>query len=144
MYGYNQLLFVTSHRKFAYSGQPLYWIKMPWNQSGPIKRHPLYSFHPPLDQFLNEGLVRYTTVCKPSSHHFSPDLLNLSNSFGNTILVSSDRDVILHHGRWRDVDSGPSLIHDCLGYGAIWATDERMELLLNLQVFKRQLCLHIK
>ena len=43
MYGYNQLLFVMSHWKFAYSGQPLYWAKMPWNQSGPIKRHPLYS-----------------------------------------------------------------------------------------------------
>ena len=40
--GYNQLMFVTSYRKFAYSGQPLYWAKMLWNRSGPIKRHPLY------------------------------------------------------------------------------------------------------
>ena len=38
---YNQLMFVTSYWKFAYLGQSIFWAKMPWNESGPIKRHPL-------------------------------------------------------------------------------------------------------
>ena len=49
---------------------------------------------------------------------------------------------VVGYGRWGDVDSGPRLVHNCLGHGAIWATDERMELFLNLQVLKCQLRLH--
>ena len=35
--GYNQLIFVMSYQKFAYSGQPLYWAKMPKTRIRPNK-----------------------------------------------------------------------------------------------------------
>ena len=67
----------------------------------------------------------------------------LRDSLGNTLLLSSHRDLILAEGQGRDVDPSTSGISNRLRDCIVGTHDEGVELLGDLKTLKCKFCLRV-
>ena len=89
--------------------------------------------------FLLYGIIFLDEICR--TNHLLVELHDLGSSLGNSILVTSNSDIILIEGGRGYVDTSPRRISDGFDHRVVGAGYEGMILLFNLKTFKSQLSL---